>query len=217
MYTRTEMTQRGLAWAPRKDDTHWWSKCSIYCAVPRGCLMLCWLTPRKWYESKQHVASDVETVIFFTTEKEKLIPNSSQCLLCSTKSGRSCLSHSFPVILCGIYCPAAILVFLLVPKIPDMPDLCMVHSLPLLRSLLQCYQRPFLTTLSDTIPPQCVLLSSLSLCFLFFFFCTNYFRQTVSPARMWTIISPPECELRKARNFVLITRIWNTACYIAGA
>lgn len=113
---------------------------------------------------------------FFTTKKEKLIPNSSQCLLCSTQSGRFCLSHSSPVILCGIYCPVAILVFLLVPKIPDMPDLCIVHSLPLLRSLLQCYQRPFLATLSDTIPPQCVFLSSLSLCF-FFFFCTNCFRQ----------------------------------------
>ena len=106
---------------------------------------------------------------FFATKKEKLIPNSLPCLLCSTQSGRSCLSHSFPVILCGIYSPAAILVFLLVPKIPNMPDLCIVHSLPLLRSLLQCYQRPFLTTLSDIIPPQCVLLSSLSLCYFFLY------------------------------------------------
>lgn len=133
-------------------------KYSIFCVVPIF-WWLCWLTPRKCYESKQHVTSNIETVTF-TTKIEKLTPDSLQWLLGPTQSDHSSLSHSFPVILCRVYSSAAILVFLLGFNIPIMPCLCMVHSLPLLRLFSQCQQRLFLTTFSNSIPPAvCVALS----------------------------------------------------------
>ena len=144
---------------------------------------------------------------------KKLTPDSLQWLLCPTQPDHSSVSHSLPVILCGVYSPAAILVFLLGSNVPNMLRLCMVHSLPLLRLLFQRQQR----LLDDFLKlhPTLSVCCSLTLACYFFFYqttldrhcdcsCVNYHSTT----RVWTA---------GGQELHLDYQDCNTAWYIAGA